>query len=111
MPCTGATRPARRAGAQAENRVTTKPSTSGVTTDEVASARSPAGMPRSRASSTMKIACASPNPATTPIAEPTSPVTAASASTDRVICPREAPIARSSASSRSRCATSMEKVL
>ena len=111
MPWTGATRPARRAGAQAENTVTTKPSTSGVTTAIGVSARAPEGIPRSKASSTAKMTRASPKPARTPIAEPTRPVSAASASTDRVSCPRVAPIARNRASSRNRCATSMEKVL
>ena len=43
--------------------------------------------------------------------EPTAPSTTASNITDRVTCRREAPIARSSASSRLRWATRIEKVL
>ena len=42
---------------------------------------------------------------------PMSPTTSASVTTERPTCARLAPIARSSASSRRRCATIIEKVL
>ncbi len=54
---------------------------------------------------------ASTNPTPMPMADPMSPTTAASASTDRATWRRLAPMARRSASSRLRWATRIEKVL
>jgi hypothetical protein len=54
---------------------------------------------------------ASPIPAARPSVEPTRPSRTASVSTERRTCLRSAPRARSSPSSRVRCAISMEKVL
>ncbi|HLZ38330.1 MAG TPA: hypothetical protein VKP64_11395 [Mycobacteriales bacterium] len=50
------------------------------------------------------------SPAPSPPAAPMVPTTTASPRTERVTCPRLAPIARSSASSRVRWATSIENV-
>ena len=54
---------------------------------------------------------ASSTPSPSPSVEPSRPTTKASISTDRVTCLLEAPSARSSASSRLRWATRIEKVL
>ena len=54
---------------------------------------------------------ATPRPAKRPATDAKRPTTAASASTDRSTCLRLAPIARSSAISRVRWATMIEKVL
>ena len=54
---------------------------------------------------------ASSTPSPSPSVEPMTPTTNASSSTDRVTCRFEAPSARSSASSRLRWATRIEKVL
>ena len=54
---------------------------------------------------------ASPMPPTTPIADATTPTTIDSPMIDRSTWRRLAPIARSSAISRVRCATTIENVL
>jgi hypothetical protein len=54
---------------------------------------------------------ASAKPATTPSADPMSPTTSPSKRKERLICLGVAPIAASTASSRSRCATMTLKVL
>ncbi len=54
---------------------------------------------------------ASSTPRPRPIVDPTKPSTTASNITERVTCRREAPIARSRASSRLRWATRIENVL
>ena len=55
--------------------------------------------------------CASSTPRPRPSVEPTTPTTNASSWTERITCRLEAPSARSSASSRLRWATRIEKVL
>ena len=109
MASTGLTAPARRAGAHAETTVTTAPRISGTTTALTLRPRPPSmGMPC--ALKTALMAATRPMPATTPTAEPTRPTSRASVTTERVICPRDAPRARSSANSLVRWATIMENV-
>ena len=109
--CTGAIRPTRRAGKYAATMVTSTPTTYDATT-----VRGPntSGCPdRSRPNwpNRTRSAIASSTPSPRPIVEPSSPSTNASSCTDQVTCRREAPRARSSASSRLRCATRIENVL
>ena len=110
IAATGATEEARRAGRTAARAVTTTP------TNSVAPmVRGLTGRPdRSRPNSVLMSCCspaARPIPAPRPATEPTRPTSNDSPSTDRVTWWREAPIARSSASSRVRWATSIENVL
>ncbi len=111
MAATGGTAAARRAGSSAARTVTTSPTTRltatvrGCTTTEVDGREPP---------KELMIACrtrATPIPAPRPRTEASSPTTTASTTTLRVTCPRLAPSARSSASSRCRCATRIVNVL
>ena len=108
---TGWTRPARRAGAHAESTVTTPPTTIGTTTALTDSPAPAPGRPMPWASITARITATMPAPAATPRTEPSRPTRSASTTTERVICPFEAPRARSSANSFVRCATIIENVL
>ena len=65
--------------------------------------------PKFAKSARMPMASSTPRPS--PRVEPTIPTTNASSSTERITCRLEAPSARSSASSRLRCATRIENVL
>ena len=104
---TGAIRVARRAGNVAAITVTMVPTRT--------------AMMKVRGSSVTPLVAADPNtdsrslamrmPTTNPRIDATSPVTAASMSTDVMTCARVAPRARSRASSRVRCATRMLNVL
>ena len=67
-------------------------------------------MSRPRLAKRARMPMARRMPRPRPIALPTEPTTKASKSTDLVTCRRDAPRARKSASSRLRCATSIEKV-
>ncbi|UIJ35384.1 hypothetical protein LVQ62_03060 [Allobranchiibius sp. GilTou73] len=71
----------------------------------------PDGRPTLNAFSSSRNPIARPTPPTMPSTLPITPVNNASSSTDRRTCLRLAPTARSSASSRSRWATIIEKVL
>ncbi|CAB4710572.1 unannotated protein [freshwater metagenome] len=109
--CTGAMRAVRRAGSQAAAIVTTTPTAYAATTVRGAKI---SGCPRRSSpnwakSARMAIASSTPNPR--PTVDPKIPSTSASSCTERVTCRLEAPSARSSASSRERWATRIEKVL
>ena len=107
---TGRTLPAFRAGASAESTVTTVPTTSGTTTASTDNPIPDCGRGMPNVFIPARITNTSPAPATTPSTEPNNPTKAASSATDRVICPRDAPNARSNANSFVRCATIMENV-
>ena len=107
----GATFPALRAGKYAASTVTIVPTTIemtivlGFTTVPVAGSLKP------NAVNALAMPLAVAIPAATPIAEANSPVSTDSSTSERITCLRFAPIARSSAVSRVRCATVIEKVL
>ena len=111
IACTGWTDPARRAGAHAAATVTMTPSTTGTTTDCPVSMNVPGASTAPRLAAIAMSPCTSTQPAITPRPEPIRPTMIASPSTERVICRREVPRARSKANSRVRCATIMENVL
>ena len=69
------------------------------------------GRSRLRASNSSFRPTARPRPTNRPITEAISPITKASMITDVRSCRREAPIVRSVANSRVRCATVIESVL
>ncbi len=107
---TGAIRAARRAGRYAASVVTPTPTTYDATT---VSGRKTSGCPersRPKLANSARMPIARTTPSASPRVAPTVPSSTASNSTDRVTCLREAPSARSRASSRLRCATRMEKV-
>ena len=108
---TGAIRPLRRAGSQAAAMVTRTPTAYAATTVLGARIRSWALMSRPTCAIRLRMAIARPMPRPTPRVAPRRPTTNASSMTDRTTWRREAPRARSSASSRLRCATRIEKVL
>ncbi len=107
----GVIRPARRAGTYAASNVTAVPSSTPVTGTDQPMVRSSVLRFRPKARSATISPTASPMPAPKPSTEPISPSSSASISTERLICPRPEPIARSSPISRVRWATSIEKVL
>ena len=109
--CTGATRAARRAGKIDEMIVTTVPTTNATTTVRGSSWSDVLGRSIPNAESNPFSAMAIPIPAMRPNADASNPVTNASTTTEVMTCPRLAPIARSSAISRVRCATMIENVL
>ena len=110
MASTGSTPPARRAGAHAEITVTMVPRMIGTTTALTVSP-SPPPIGRSWVLKPSLMSATRPMPATTPTAEPIMPTMTDSVTTERVICPREAPKARNKANSLVRWATIIEKVL
>jgi hypothetical protein len=69
------------------------------------------GRSRFSASNSLFRPTASPRPTNRPMIEAIRPITSASMITDVRICRREAPIVRSVANSRVRCATVIESVL
>ena len=111
MAATGGTRAARTAGIAAATTVTRTPTTSETTIVRVSSTVDVSG--RSRPSSRSSWSRPTPRamPASNPSADATTPTRKASSTTDRTTCPPVAPIARSSPSSRVRCATRIVKVL
>ena len=111
MAATGATRLARRAGRSAEATLTPSPATSEMTTVDDVSTMPPAGMSMPMASSITLRPDATPMPAARPTTEAMSPTTTASSSTEPSTWRRLAPMARSSAISRPRWATRIEKEL
>ena len=107
---TGGTREARRAGRYAATTVTTSPSTMDTTTVRGFSSSPPPGMSRPMTLNSARSPRASSTPSSSPVTPPRVPTTAASPSTEPRTWRRVAPTARSRASSRVRCATSIEKV-
>ena len=106
----GATRVAARAGASAASTVIRIPTTRPMMTADggtASVANSVSGWPWS----TAMMPAIMPTAASTPTTEAAAPTSTASASTDRRIWPRSAPMQRSRASSRVRWAISTEKVL
>ena len=107
---TGSVPAARRATRSVEATVTTVPVTTVITAVRGANTRPPAGsVPPSTAISPRRPAAAR-TPSPVPAAEAASPRIAASASAERSNWPRLAPMARSSAYSRARCAVRTENV-
>ncbi len=111
IAATGGIEDARRAGAYADSSVTPVPTTTATITVRTASTIEPDGSPTLSASSRVRNPNASPTPPATPTALPATPMIPASSSTERRTWVRLAPTARSSASSRSRCATIIANVL
>ena len=111
IAATGATLPAETAGTMAASNVVTTPATVVMATVLTVIDSARAGTPKPNALSRFPIPSASPAPATSPIAEPSSPITTASTSIMRVTWRRLAPIARKSAFSRLRCAAVIENTL
>ena len=111
MAATGGILAALRLGDTAATTVTITPAEKAITALLVASTMPPAGMSNPKAASRALSPAASGMPATSPIAEATSPMPSASSSTAPSTWRRLAPIARSSAFSRVRWATVMKNVL
>ena len=107
----GGTRDAFRAGTSAETTVTVVPTRKEATTAEIGITMWLAGMSKPIASSSALRPPASRMPRPKPIADATTPTTTASPRIESVTCRVAAPIARSSAISRVRCATTIENVL
>ena len=107
----GGMREARTAGARAATTVTRTPMSRPTITVRGSRTSPPVGIsaPMAAKSACRPNATAMPTPS--PSTAPTSPTPNDSAISERTICPRVAPSARSSASSRLRWATSMENVL
>ena len=107
----GGTREARMAGTTDEASVVSRPTTSAAMTVRGSSCVDVVGseMPKPRSSPCRPRAMRNPKPR--PIADATNPTMAASPRTERRTCRGLAPIARSSASSRVRCAIRIENVL
>ena len=106
MAASGGTREARQAGTSEEITVTIRPVAMATTTELGRIASAPSG-----SWSTAPSRAARPRPTTKPMAEPTSPTTAASTTTARRTWRRRAPMARNRAISRVRCATTMANEL
>jgi hypothetical protein len=110
IAATGAIRDARSAGSTAATTVTTTPTRNALM---IAAGGTPIGA-ICRPSTKLLKRYASPAPAPTPAARPSTaairPIATASVSTEPIIWRRLAPSARISASSRVRCATMIEKV-
>ncbi len=111
MAAIGATLAARRAGNRAATRVTTTPTTSELITVVVEITGAVEGSPSPARASRSRSPMARPTPATTPNTEATTPTASASPKIEPSTWPRPAPMARSSAISRVRWATMIEKVL
>ena len=111
MAAIGGTREAFRAGTIAEMIVTPVPTTSATITVCALMTVPPAGMSNPNASSTAFSPLDSAIPAPSPITDTNKPTSTASVSTDPMTWRPLAPRARSSAISRSRCATTIENVL
>ena len=109
---TGGTFVAARAGSTAETIVTTKPTAMPSTITPPDTTIPPGGsFVDVVAATTACSPCATPIPASTPRAEPTSPTSAASATVAPNTCPLPAPMQRSSATCRIRWATRIVNVL
>ena len=102
---------ARNAGRTLANTVTMIPMASATTTVRVSSTSPLLGSVKPTASKSLNRPFASPMPATTPTIEASTPVTSASTITDVSTWRRDAPIVRSVANSRMRCAIVIESEL
>ena len=112
IAATGATFAARHAGTKPATMVTTTPTTKPASTiPEVRVRTSPETSRPKRVRNARATRRATPSPTSSPVALPTTPITKASMSTERVTCPLLAPSARRRADSRTRCDTRIEKVL
>jgi hypothetical protein len=107
----GETRVARRAGLSAEASVTRIPTSRATTTVRVAITVPVLGRSMPKDLNTALSAAAKPMPPSTPSTDPSTPITAASTTTERRIWGRVAPSVRSSPSSRMRWAIVMLKML
>ncbi len=108
---TGGTRVARIAGARPLTSVTSVPTTSDTTIVRVSMTVPSDGRSAPKDLNSARRPGASTRPSSRPRIEPSRPTSRPSSSTDRITWPREAPSVRSSANSRIRCATVIEKVL
>ena len=99
------------AGNIVATRVTSMPTANAQTTVLALSVSAPVGTPKPNASNAERRPAASPTPASRPRTDATNPIASASSPTDQSTCPRDAPIARSSADSRVRWAMMIENVL
>ena len=105
---TGGMRDARKAGTSAASAVIPMPTAYDAMNVRGANTMAPCGMsPPPIAFTSGGNPAANPTPTARPIVVPTAPMTTASTSTDRITCPRPAPKARKSASSRNFCASSV----
>ena len=107
----GGTRVARMAGKSPAASVTPTPMSSETMTVRAAKTRSAEGSSNPRARKSASIPSASSTPSARPTSEARNPMTSDSRITDVRTCRREAPIVRSVANSRVRCATVIENVL
>jgi hypothetical protein len=107
----GGIREARRAGRYAARTVTVMPTAYAATTVLGWIGKSAPARSRPKRPNNARSPRASRYPPPSPSVEPIRPTPTASRRTERFTCPREAPSARSRASSRLRWATRMEKVL
>ena len=107
----GGTFVARSAGKRPAATVTSVPTSSETTIVRVANTVSVFGRSRFSASNSLLRPTARPRPLKRPTIEATSPITSASRITETRTCRREAPIVRSVANSRVRCATVIDSVL
>ncbi len=111
IAATGGIFAALRPGSQAANTVISTPTANAEITGVADSTSGPSGIFMSNAAMPERSPTARPTPRAKPTAEATRPTTAASASTERVICLRDAPTARIRATSLVRWATSIVNVL
>jgi hypothetical protein len=111
MASIGAILAARRAGSQADSVVTATPTANDTARAELEMAIGPSGSSIPNCDISFASPVATPTPAASPAAEATAPTMVASINTDPLTWRPEAPMALSSAISRVRWATVMEKVL
>ena len=107
----GGTRVARRAGESPATSVTRVPTSSETTIVRVAKTVSVWGRSRLSATNSSFRPTARPRPANSPITDASRPMTSASTITEPSTWRRDAPIVRSVANSRVRCATVIDNVL
>ena len=111
IAASGGTRPARRAGSQAANTVTTTPAMSVFVNDDGLIASPRVGTSNPVACNKAFRPCDKRMPMPNPISEPITPIASDSTSIARDTCLRLAPMARMRAFSRCRCAAVMENTL
>src|SRR3954462_13426891 len=107
----GDTRVARSAGASDERTVTTVPTTSETMIVRDAITLPLLGRSTPIARNSARRPPATPTPSSRPATDPSRPIVKPSVITERMTWPRDAPSVRSSANSRIRCVTVIEKVL
>ena len=111
IAATGGMVAARNAGHTEAPTVTNMPTAIAATAVRVSKTSAPWGTSKPSAPTTEKRIPASSTPSARPATDATPPMTAASMTTDTMICRRLAPIARSRPSSWVRCATRIVNVL